>query len=95
MPYSTSCGQDATGKLFQDHSELPVQYTIGSKNGGMQKCSRIFGRGGLLEYDAVKGINWEWQAMDGSMTKAPLGGKKHGTKSHRQSKIRSQKKLGR
>lgn len=37
---------------------------------------------GLLEYDAVKGINWEWQAMDGAMTKAPLGGKKHGTKSH-------------
>lgn len=29
---------------------------------------------GLLEYDAVKGIAWEWQAMDGAMTKAPLGG---------------------
>jgi transposase len=29
---------------------------------------------GLMEYDRVKGIEWEWQAMDGAMTKAPLGG---------------------
>ena len=47
---------------------------------------------GLLEYDAMKGINWEWQALDGAMTKAPLGGKKHRTKSYRQSEIRSKKK---
>jgi putative transposase len=38
---------------------------------------------GLLEYDAMKGIEWEWQAIDGALTKAPLGGKKHGTKSDR------------
>src|SRR5215210_2562470 len=31
---------------------------------------------GLLEYDAEVGIDWEWQAMDGAMTKAPLGGEK-------------------
>ena len=29
---------------------------------------------GLLEYDERVGIDWEWQAMDGAMTKAPLGG---------------------
>ena len=28
---------------------------------------------GLLEYDEMEGIEWEWQAMDGAMTKAPLG----------------------
>jgi len=28
---------------------------------------------GLLDYDGLKGIEWEWQAMDGAMTKAPLG----------------------
>lgn len=28
---------------------------------------------GLLEYDRRVGIDWEWQAMDGAMTKAPLG----------------------
>ena len=30
---------------------------------------------GLIEYDARHGLDWEWQAMDGAMTKAPLGGK--------------------
>ena len=29
---------------------------------------------GLLEYDNKKGFEWEWQAIDGAMTKAPLGG---------------------
>jgi putative transposase len=29
---------------------------------------------GPLKYDAVKGIAWEWQAMDDALTKAPLGG---------------------
>lgn len=28
---------------------------------------------GLLDYDELKGIDWEWQSMDGAMTKAPLG----------------------
>ena len=30
---------------------------------------------GLLEYDAVKGINWEWQAMDGAIKGTPRGEK--------------------
>src|SRR5574341_44543 len=33
---------------------------------------------GLLEYDELKGIAWKWQAADGVMTKAPLGGQKTG-----------------
>ena len=33
---------------------------------------------GLIEFDANVGIDWEWQAMDGAMTKAPLGGEKNG-----------------
>jgi hypothetical protein len=28
---------------------------------------------GLLAYDALNGMDWEWLAMDGAMTKAPLG----------------------
>jgi putative transposase len=35
-------------------------------------------RAGLLEYDHRKGIAWKWQAADGTMTKAPLGGQKTG-----------------
>lgn len=35
-------------------------------------------RVGLHIYDEEIGINWEWQAMDGAMTKAPLGGENTG-----------------
>lgn len=31
---------------------------------------------GLEAYDATKGIQWEWQAMDGVMTKAPLAARR-------------------
>lgn len=30
-------------------------------------------RSGLAEYDAMGGIAWEWQSIDGAMHKAPLG----------------------
>ena len=33
---------------------------------------------GLQEYDELKGLDWEWLAMDGAMTKAPLGGERTG-----------------
>jgi putative transposase len=33
---------------------------------------------GLEEYDELKGLDWEWLAMDGAMTKAPLGGERTG-----------------
>jgi transposase len=33
---------------------------------------------GLAEYDELIGIAWKWQAADGVMTKAPLGGEKTG-----------------
>jgi transposase len=29
---------------------------------------------GLAGYDELKGIEWEWQTVDGAMTKAPFGG---------------------
>ena len=40
-----------------------------------------------MEYDAVKKLDWEWQVMDGAITKAPLGGKKHRPQPNRQAKI--------
>lgn len=35
-------------------------------------------RSGVMKYDLKKGLDWEWQSMDGAMTKAPLGGKRYG-----------------
>lgn len=37
----------------------------------------------LEEYDDLHGLEWKWQAMDGVMTKAPLGGEKNRSKSDR------------
>ena len=37
----------------------------------------------LTEYDELKGIDWEWQSMDGAMTKSPLGGEKNREKPDR------------
>jgi transposase len=31
----------------------------------------------LQDYDELKGIQWKWQAVDGTTTKAPLGGEKN------------------
>lgn len=31
----------------------------------------------LHVYDKTVGLDWEWQSMDGAMTKAPLGGEKN------------------
>ncbi len=31
----------------------------------------------LLEYDELKGIQWQWQSVDGAMNKSPLGGEKN------------------
>jgi transposase len=36
-----------------------------------------FWREGLLAYDALRGINWTWLALDGAMGKAPLRGGKN------------------
>lgn len=48
---------------------------------------------GLKKYDALKGIDWAWQSMDGAMTKAPLGGEKNRTQSNRPSQERRQTQL--
>jgi transposase len=37
---------------------------------------------GLLVYDKLKGIDWNWLSMDGAMTKAPLGGGKNRPQSY-------------
>jgi transposase len=41
----------------------------------------------LEEYDDLKGIDWEWQSVDGAMTKAPLGGEKNREKPDRSRQV--------
>jgi transposase len=44
----------------------------------------------LLEYDELKGIQWNWQSVDGAMTKSPLGGEKNREKPDRSWQARNQ-----
>lgn len=46
--------------------------------------------GALREYDEKVGLNWKWQSLDGSMTKAPLGGEKNGSQPHRSREARGE-----
>ena len=39
-------------------------------------------KAGLMEYDDLKGIDWNWLSMDGAMTKSPLSGKKMRAQAH-------------
>jgi putative transposase len=55
--------------------------------------ARVFERlwqAGLLLHEELHGLAWEWQAMDGVMTKAPLGGEKGGQKPDRSREARDQ-----
>jgi transposase len=49
-----------------------------------------FWRQGLLAYDALRGIDWTWLALDGAMGKAPLGGEKNRPQSDRSRQARGQ-----
>jgi transposase len=46
----------------------------------------------LCDYDELKGLNWQWLALDGAMNKAPLGGEKNRAKPYRSRQRRRQKK---
>jgi putative transposase len=39
-----------------------------------KKVFEKFWQAGLQDYDELQGIKWKWQAADGAMSKAPLGG---------------------
>jgi putative transposase len=45
---------------------------------------------GVERFDELCGIKWDWLAMDGAMTKAPLGGEKNRAQSHRPEQVRRQ-----
>ena len=62
------CSKSAAHRRFQEWTEADVFVALWEQ--------------GLVEYDALQGIDWEWLAMDGAMTKAPLGGEKGGQESH-------------
>lgn len=75
----TGCQWKAAPREFGSGSSLHAYFQEWLQRGVFRKLWRM----ALLEYDELVGIQWEWQSMDGAMTKAPLGGEKNREESHR------------
>lgn len=80
LNYTTLCKKSAAHRRFQEWVEAGV-------------FARLW-EAALHEYDALHGIEWRWQAMDGAMTKAPLGGKKNRPQPHGSGKKGDETQLG-
>ena len=74
----TGCHGKAVPPEFGSGSSLHRYFQRWQKRGVFRTLWEV----ALYEYDDVLGIDWEWQSLDGTMTKAPLGGKKDGQESH-------------
>jgi transposase len=74
----TGCQWKAAPPEFGSGSSLHRYFQRWQKRGVFRKLWPV----ALAEYDGQLGIDWDWQSIDGSMTKAPLGGKKDGQKPH-------------
>ena len=61
------CSSSSAHRRFQEWAEADVFVALWEQ--------------GLVDYNALQGIAWAWLAMDGAMTKAPLGGGKGGQES--------------
>lgn len=79
----TGCQWKAAPREFGSGSTLHRYFQRWVRKGVFQKLWKE----GLSEYDELVGIDWQWQSIDGAMTKAPLGGGKYGSKPHRSREI--------
>lgn len=75
----TGCQWKAMPRCFGAPSTVHDRFQLWVEAGVFERLWQE----GLLEYDELKGLDWEWQAMDGAMTKAPLGGKRYRSQPHR------------
>ena len=82
----TGCQWKAAPREFGSGSSLHRYFQAWTKRGVFRQ---LWGWS-LLEYDDLKGIQWEWQSMDGAMTKSPLGGEKNREKPDRSGQTRNQ-----
>ena len=82
----TGCQWKAAPREYGSGSTLHSYFQEWTKLG----IFRTLWKKALLEYDELKGIQWEWQSMDGAMTKSPLGGEKNREKPDRSRKTRRQ-----
>jgi putative transposase len=82
----TGCQWKAVPREFGSGSTLHRYFQAWIGRGIFRKLWKAV----LLEYDELKGIQWDWQSLDGAMTKAPLGGEKDRQKPDRSRQVRYQ-----
>lgn len=70
----TSCQWNAMPKEYGSGKTVHRYF----QNWGRRGVFKRMWQAGLMEYEEVKGIEWKWQALDGAISKAPLGGEKTG-----------------
>lgn len=75
----TGCQWKAAPREFGSGSALHAYFQEWSQRGVFRQLWRM----ALKNYDELKGIQWQWQSIDGAMTKAPLGGEKNRQEPHR------------
>ena len=69
----TGCQWKAAPRAFGSGSSLHDYYQQWTQRGVFRQLWHM----SLLEYDDLKGIQWNFQSLDGALTKAPLGGEKN------------------
>lgn len=70
----TGCQWKAIPRTLGASSTIHDRFQEWQKAGLFRKLWQA----GVIEYNDVKGIDWEWQSIDGCITKAPLGGEATG-----------------
>ena len=69
----TGCQWKAMPREFGSGSAIHSYFQEWVQSGVFAKLWKV----ALEEYDELKGIQWQWQSLDGAMNKAPLGGEKN------------------
>ena len=75
----TGCQWKAMPREFGSGSAIHAYFQEWVERGVFARLWRL----ALEEYDELEGIDWQWQSLDGALTKAPLGGEKNRGKSDR------------
>jgi putative transposase len=64
----TGCQWDMIPNCYGSKSSIHEHFQRWVSGGVFNEVFRL----NLVEYDEIKGIEWEWQAMDGSLVQAPV-----------------------
>ena len=80
---ATGCQWKAMPREFGSGSAIHAYFQEWVESGVFEELWEF----ALAEYDELKGIDWQWQSLDGAMTKAPLGGEKNREKPDRSRQV--------